>query len=169
MNSPSPFANKLFQFLALAEGILVAVLISGLVARSLQMSLGAQMMVLSLAGLGGIYFLSAYKPPALAATTESDSQEQERIGFLDLLLQTIIPKLIWIGCAVGSIGLSLYFTETGNEGYTLMLMIHATVVAPATLLIFFGAVRAVKGASLLSPVLYRAIPLLFAALYILRG
>jgi hypothetical protein len=156
MPSQSPFSQTLYRYLEKAELILLAALAVSLLARYLQMNGYMTGLQISLSGLAGVYFLMAYRPPA-------SQPEGERKGFADLLAVTILPKVLWIGCAVGAIGILFYLLQL--EGARQMMLIHTG--AGGIGLGMFLAARQSSSAAALTEVLYRAIPLLMVSVYFL--
>lgn len=141
-----------------AELILLAILGASLLARYFQMDVYMTGLQISLSGLAGVYFLMAYRPPA-------PLPEGEKKGFAQLLSQTILPKILWIGCAVGAIGIMFYLLQL--EGAREMLLIHAASGGIGVGM--FLAFRQTSDSQTLTPVLYRAIPLLLISVYLLTA
>jgi hypothetical protein len=152
------FAQRLYRYLEQAELILLAILGASLVARYLQMNGHLTGLQISLSGLAGVYFLMAYRPPP-------PLPEGEKKGFAQLFSLTILPKALWIGCAVGAIGILFYLLQL--EGARQMLLIHAAS-GGLGIGIFF-AFRQTSDSQTLTPVLYRAVPLLLISVYLLTA
>jgi hypothetical protein len=113
---------------------------------------------MSLSGLAGIYFLMAYRPP-------TPVPEGEKKGFGQLLSQTILPKVLWIGCAVGAIGIMFHLLQL--DGAHEMLLIHAASGGVGVGM--FLAFRQSTDSQALTPLLYRAVPLLLISVYLLTA
>lgn len=122
------------------------------------------MIIISLGVLAAIFFFMAFRPQAQAPTPTG-----EKLDFIHLLVSTTLPKLLWISCAVGTSSLMLYHSDTGNEGYKLGLMIHSAVEPISLLIIGLAAAKGLPGLRSLLPIYFRALPLLLAAVYLLRG
>lgn len=160
MAEPTPFSKVLFGLLERAELIALAAVLGGMGARFAGFSGVDSIMVIAFGALAAIYFLMAYRPPA-SAPPPSD----QKSGFLDLFSQTILPKLLWISCAVGASGLSMLHTRPDNDGYLKILQIHALL---SVVVIVVVGLLLIQGKSKnLIPVLYRAIPLALASVYII--
>lgn len=156
----------LFGFLDRAELIFLLALASCIAANYAGISGAVIGIVIAFAGLGGIYFLMAYRPPASA---QPPSPEGQKTGFQQLLLLTILPKVLWISCAVGAAGLAIYYTRPYNEGFKQMLLIQSTTAVAGGLVIGLFALQGTIGAKNLIPVLYRAIPITLASVLILTS
>jgi hypothetical protein len=116
-------------------------------------------LTVSLPGLALCYFLSAYLPPP---SVTSDENQSHRL--IDLLATVIIPKVLWISSAVGTMG--VFFTVMKMEGNEQMLLIGVLSLASCVvLLIVFGIIG--KPIRPVFPILLRALPVLAVALYFL--
>jgi hypothetical protein len=157
--SPQPtFAGKLYTYLPILEKVAIAVFALGMILKYMNIN-GNTLIQISLSALAGIYFLSAYKPPAI------DRQEGEPIGgFKELLGLTILPKLLGISCAVGIIGIQFYLL--GLKGFEQMAMIGGTVITLA--LVVMGGLYATGTKNLESnfPMVLRAVPIMILCVYI---
>lgn len=153
------FSGKLFQYLERLELILLAAFAGGLLTRYMGLSASETIIMFSLSGLAGVYFLNAYKPPA------SQPPSEVKKDFVALASQTILPKLLWISSSVCVIGLLFFLLQL--EGHPQQLMVGALASAVGVVLYVILSLMGSKEAEALSPVLYRAIPLLLMALYFL--
>ena len=163
---PQPsIVNNLMRKLPIIEMILLAILGCGLLAHYLEVSQAGSLVTLALGGLAGIFFLSAYIPPEKKQTAQTDVKS----GLADLLFATILPKILWLSCAICALGLLFFQMDTDNDGYKMMLMIHSVITPGAVILVGLGSVRGVQGASLLFPVLIRAVSLFIVAAYLIRA
>ncbi|MBL7850551.1 MAG: hypothetical protein JNN04_06585 [Cyclobacteriaceae bacterium] len=150
------FSQTLYRYLEQAELILLVAVGASLVARYLQVNGYMSGLQISLSGLAAVYFLMAYRPPAA-------SPEGEKKGFRQLLTETILPKILWIGCSVGVIGLMFFLLQL--QGVREMLFIHAA--SGGIGLGMFLAFRQTGEANSIPPVIYRAVPLLLISAYLL--
>ncbi|SNT40414.1 hypothetical protein SAMN05421640_3804 [Ekhidna lutea] len=122
------------------------------------------LMSLSLAGLGITFFLSAYRP------LDIEPEEGEELGdFNELLALTIIPKILWIGTSVATIGILLSTLELGNDGYVTLLYVGLITISIATMIQLGLKVTGTKYINATFPVFFRAIPTLLIVAYILFG
>ena len=160
--SPSPVTTppivRVTRYLPLIEKVLLTVLAIGLMLTALKIE--TTVTIVSLIGLAATFFLLAYRP------LDIPEGGNEQGGFSDLLALMIIPKVLWISCAITAFGLALFMLETGNDGYKNMLMIGGSTIAVATLLLAFFRISGVKHIALVSPILMRALPLFLAAIYV---
>lgn len=152
------FVETLYDFLERIELVLMAALGISLLTYYLRVSGAATGIQLSLSGLAGVYFLMAYRPPAQVPSGEKK-------GFSELLSQTILPKILWIGCAVGAIG--ILFQLLKLDGAREMLTIHAASGGIGIILFGILALQRGNDSNPFIPVLYRAVPLLLVTLYML--
>lgn len=157
--TPAPFIVNMAKHLPLVEKILLAALAVGVIL--IVMKVDSTVARVSLFGLGVVFFLLAYRP------NELPTQEGEVFGFSHLLALTIAPKVLWISSAISAVGIALYLSDAGNDGYKNMLMIGGlTIASGATLLIIF-LIMGVKHINTVIPVLVRAVPLCLVDLYML--
>ena len=107
--------------------------------------------IVSLAGLGVTFFLSAYIPLDIEPT------KGQQMGFNELLGLTILPKVLWISTAVTTIGILFYMLQLGNDGYQRMLYIGGSTIIIATLITLILWTIGTRYLNATYPVLYRAI------------
>jgi hypothetical protein len=82
-------------------------------------------------------------------------------------MQTIFPKMLWIGSAIGAAGLCIYFTHPGNDGFKQLLLIQSLTCGLCLAGMGLFTAQGVRGARELFPVLFRAIPLTLASVQML--
>ncbi len=163
MNStPNPtstfFLATIVKHLPLAEKIFFLALVIGTVLTS--MHVDSPVRQVALVGLGITFFLLAYRP------MEIPPQEDGQIGgFTELLALSIVPKVLWMGCAVSALGLAFYLF--GNKGYKQLLIIGGSTIGGSSVLLIVFLAQGVKHLNIVTPILLRAIPLLLADFYIL--
>jgi hypothetical protein len=139
-----------------AELLIMGILV---IAIALQL-LGSKIDLLysiSISGLGLVFFLFAQLPNG-----QSEPSEKER-EFNDLLGHVLMPKVLWIGTAITTIGILFYLNHF--PGALNMLLIGGGTITFCTLILI--VLRLTKGLDLqqLIPVLYRAFPALLVAAY----
>lgn len=149
---------RIFNYLPLIEKVLLTALAIGIILTIMKMDNTATKF--SLIGLAVTFFLSAYRP------MEIPRQENEKLGFTDLLALSIIPKTMWISCAISAMGISLYLSQFGNEGYKQMLLIGSSAIGGGAFFLVFFLVSGVKNLNLVTPILFRALPLLAVDIYL---
>ena len=157
--TPTSFSGAITKHLPLVEKVLLTTLVIGTILRV--MHLDSSVTKVSLLGLGVTFFLFAYRP------NEIPREENEQFGFPDLLVLTIVPKVLWISSAISALGIALYLVDLGNEGYKRLLMIGGMTIGGATVILLFSFAKGVKHLETVTPVLLRAIPLLLVDFYIL--
>ncbi|MBS1554830.1 MAG: hypothetical protein JSU09_07880 [Bacteroidetes bacterium] len=156
----SPFAEKLYKIIGLAERVLLAAAIIALLLNRFEKGNGAQLLTLSLGSLAAIYFLRAYKPQSYAEEKPADGDP--KFGMFDLVLQTIAPKVGWIGCSVTTLGILFYLQAMKGQEQILLLGGGTLAIVNVMLGIAF-----LKGNKLVSQLLMRTVPLCLMALYLL--
>lgn len=156
----SPFISRFTKYLLLAEQVLLGVLIISILLAFLNIE-SASVMQLCLIGLAGVFFLNAYRPLNIQRT------EDEKLGMADLLVSAILPKVMWISCAVSAIGILFYLRQETPQSYQSMLMIGGGSLFVGLLLAGIFTLTGTKNASILQPIFLRAIPLLLIDAFIL--
>ncbi|MEM0941533.1 MAG: hypothetical protein AAF600_15260 [Bacteroidota bacterium] len=152
--------NKLLPYL---ERVLLATLLAGFILRLIGTEIPI-LITIGLAGLGVTFFLSANRPLNI------EPEEGEEIGdFNELLGLTIIPKILWVGTAVATIGILLYTLQLGNDGYLKLLYVGLLTISIATMIQLGLKVTGTKYLNATFPVFFRAIPTLSVVTYILFG
>ena len=114
-----------------------------------------------LIGLAAVFFLNAYTPSGIQPL------ENEKFGFTDLLATTILPKVMWISCAVSAIGILFYIRHFEPQSYKSMLTIGGGSLLIGVFFAGIFVLNRAKGSEVLQPVLLRAIPLLLIDCFIL--
>ncbi len=135
---------------------MLVLLIAGVASHFQALSFANTLMIIAFAGLAGVFFLNAYRPP----TAPTDGQDNRR-DFPALLMQTILPKILWISSAVGAAALVLVHQQAPEAGYKQMFLIQGSVAVIGLLLVGLAAVQG-RNVQNLIPVLYRVIPITLA-------
>jgi hypothetical protein len=165
MSEPTPsFSMHLYKFIDWTEKILLTILFIGVILyktdyRSQQKS--EMLIIASLTGLAVLFFLLAYRPLRI------ERLEDEKLGMMDLLCTSIVPKVLWISNAVLTVGVLFYFFEAMSESYHQTLMIGCLTVGMGIIILGIGIIQGVKHLKILMPILYRSIPLSIAGIYLL--
>ena len=156
MSKPyNSFSSKLYGWLSIDERALVAGAVIGLVLKTFNMKeQGDSLVMFSLSGLAGVFFLSAFRPPA----AKTEETEEKKLGFTDLLFITILPKIVGISCAVGTIG--VLFALLHRPGSEQMMQIGLAATGAASALIAIGLAQGNEKPKELSPYLIRLLPLM---------
>ena len=161
MNEPRPtFSTQLYGWLQKAEKFLLAGAVVALILRYAGYPI-EQLLTISLSGLAMVYFFSAFSPPQ-----PSETQAEEKKGFIDLLFVSTLPKLAGIGSAVAIIG--ILFGLQRLNGYAEMLNMGLFVAGGVSVFIVIGLAMGNERARSLMPLLYRLIPLAIISAYLLR-
>lgn len=157
--TPTPLIGTITKHLPLVEKILLTALVIGTILRV--MHIDSSVTKVSLLGLGVTFFLLAYRP------NEIPREENEQLGFPDLLALTIVPKILWISSAISALGIAFYLFAFGNNGFKQLLMIGGMTIGGSTVVLLFSFAKGVKHLGTVTPILLRAIPLLLVDFYIL--
>ena len=161
MEEPRPtFSTLLYGWLQKAEKFLLAGAVLALILRYTGYPVD-QLLTISLSGLAMVYFLSAFSPPK-PVETEGDERKS---GFIDLFFGTTLPKLAGIGSAVAIIG--VLFALQHLNGYTEMLNLGLLASGGVSVLIVIGLAMGNERAKLLTPTLYRLVPLAIISAFFL--
>lgn len=154
MPGPIRFSETLYKYLDRAEILILIFIIAGVISHFLDITYADQLLSISFNVLGVVFFLNAFRPP-VAPAGDSDGQS----GFLTRLTQTILPKVLWVGCATGAMALSKSVRQLHR--YIEQSKIFLYIMA-AGLLVFGFAAATGGNVQPLTPTLYRGIPLALA-------
>ncbi len=120
---------------------------------------GRQFILISLAVLAIVFFVSAFRPLELP-------EQNEPLDFSHLLVLVIMPKIVLIAAAVSTFGIFAFFLKTGNKGYLQPLMVGFSTTATAFMIYVYGALKGMNGLDRVLPLFYRALPFAIVAAYI---
>ena len=151
---------RLIKYLSIAEQGLLAGLIISMALTILHFD-SSVIIHYCLIGLAAVFFLNAYKPSGI------QPPENEKFGFTDLLATTILPKVMWISCAVSAIGILFYIRHSEPQSYKSMLTIGGGSLVIGVFAAGLFLLSGVKNSKNLQPVLLRAIPILVMDIFIL--
>ena len=157
----TPVIARITNHLPLAEKILLTALAVGVILTA--MGIDSTVTRVSLFGLGVVFFLSAYR------VIDIPEAENQPYGFSALLGLTVVPKVLWISSAISAVGISMWLSDPGHEGFKRMLMIGGLSIGICTVLLLLFLLNGVKHIRLVTPVLLRAIPLFVADMYLMFG
>lgn len=114
--------------------------------------------VVGLSGLGAVYFLNSNRP----ANVEAGEQP---MGFGSLLALNILPRVLWISCAVCLTGILFYLLNLA--GAPNVALIGSTTIVAGTVLTLALVITAPSYVRHILPVLARAVVLAAANAYYL--
>jgi hypothetical protein len=143
----------------IATAAFIASLITVFIAKGSSMDFARYVFMASSATLAAIYFLNAYMP------LNFQREENEKFGMKELLMITILPKILWISCAVCMCGFFILSENAEHDAHLQMWMIGGSSLLSGLAFLAFGVVTADKHASVLTPVALRAVPLLALVIY----
>jgi hypothetical protein len=92
-------------------------------------------------------------------------QEEETLGFLDLMVFQIVPKVMWMSAALATVG--ILFSFLSMPGYQQLLTIGTATLGISLAIAGLFSISSRKDLSALYPVLLRAVPVFSIALYFL--
>ena len=154
----SPFVEKIAKYLYPAETFFLGLLTVGILLPRFDIDTSAIIMI-SLSGLAMVFFLNMYRP------LDVKIGQGDQGSFKELLYLVIVPKILWLSSSVNAIGILFFILNF--KGYKEMLMIGAATSAIALVILGIFFLTEEKHIKATIPVLYRAIPMLLVAVYIL--
>jgi hypothetical protein len=134
---------------------LAAVFLSG----GVQMDIARNVFMASAAILAGVYFLNAFMPP------DFERDENEKFGMKELVLMTILPKVLWIGSAVCMAGFFIISQNQEHDGHLQLWLIGGASVFGGLAILSFAMVTGNKHTRVLAAIAFRAVPLLALVTY----
>jgi hypothetical protein len=156
----SPFAAAIFKLLNVVELIAFAVAGVGFAMMYAGMEGAPEILMPALSVLAATFFLGGYQPRPAPPQKEGEP----KAGLIELLGSTIVPKVGWIGCSVMTVG--ILFRILNLKGNQEMLMIACAILPAALLLTGIFVVSKPERSAALMPMVYRAVPLCLAGLYL---
>jgi hypothetical protein len=113
---------------------------------------------ISLAGLALVFFLFAQFP-----VSNEKANEEENSNFTSLLGLVILPKILWIGTALTTVGIMFHLQNF--KGSFNLLVIGASTIAICTVILVLLRIMKIRNLQGVIPILYRSYPALLAAAY----
>ncbi|ADR22325.1 hypothetical protein MATR_00330 [Marivirga tractuosa] len=154
----------MIKYLSKAEFLLLGLLAIAVVLESIGTKLDV-LYLISLAGLALVFFLFAQVPNRKEEPSSTESNEKDKSsGFQTLLGFVIVPKVLWIGTAVATIGILFFLQDF--KGAENLLTIGGITIAITTVILLVLRVINVKNLHTVIPILYRSYPTLLAAAYL---
>lgn len=150
------------QYLPRLERTLLMLIVLGIVITFLT-SAGSLIINVAIGGLALVFFLYAYRPLLVNAGKD------ERAGMGELLGWSIVPKVLWIGCAISAMGILFFLIKTGSDEYRNMVMIGGISIVSGLLVLGVLRVSGTKHLQVVTPILLRAIPLMIMDFYVFLG
>lgn len=150
------------EYLPRLERMLLMLLVLGIVMAFLT-SVGSLIINIAIAGLALVFFLYAYKP------INVNSGDDEKAGMGELLGWAVVPKVLWISCAVSAMGILFFLLRTGNLEYKNMVMIGGFSILVGLVVLGVLQVSGTKHLQVVTPILLRAVPLMIMDFYIFFG
>jgi hypothetical protein len=152
-----PFSSRIFGFLSILEKVAITGALVGIGFKYLQLPGADQILMISLSGLAGVYFMFAYKPP--------QTMGEEKPGFNTSLSTVILPKVASIASSVLVIAIMFRFLPL--QGAKEMLMVGVAGGVFAAMIFGLLLVQGNEAAKSQVGILYRLLPLLIIAAYFL--
>jgi hypothetical protein len=157
------FVKSLTPLLKWLERIATAGFIASLATVFLsggsQMDIARNVFMASAAILSGVYFLNAFMP------LDFERDENEKFGMKELVLTTIIPKVLWISAAVCMSGFFVLSQNHEHDAHLNLWFIGGFSLFGSLAILSFAMVTGNKHTRVLAPVAFRAVPLLVLVTY----
>jgi len=151
---------KIIPQLGLFELVLLAGLITGVIAK-LFLSIDSILIIQwTLIGLAITFFLSSFKP------IDIPFKEGEILGQKELLALIISPKVLWISCAISMFGVFAFTKQLGHDGHKRALMVGGSSILIVLFILIISLLTGTKHLKFIAPILYRSIPILLVDLYL---
>lgn len=161
--TPPLAAARIAPFISIAERVLLGAFVVGAILFVL--GIDDVVATFSIAVLAVVFFLRAYVPAPLPGDISEDTDGEA--GFSQLLALSIVPKVLWISCAISAVAITFHIIEMPRENYRQMLMIGGLTLAIGSVMMTFFMATGMKHIRLVAGVLFRAIPLCALDIYLL--
>lgn len=158
-NSQQPLLLKILPFVPWAERVFIVATVIALALKATG-NTSSTLLVIALIGLAAAFFLSGFIP------MDIPYDENEKLGFSDLLALTIVPKVMWIGSAISVLGILFQQLGLPPERYLQLFMIGSSVLVGALVIHLVTLAQGVKRLHYVMPIYYRAIPVLLVMAYL---
>jgi hypothetical protein len=157
---PKPKSPLLEKYLPIVEKFFLLCLIIGMVLRFFDAGL-PQITFIGLGGLSIAFYLNTYCPNNIPPPAEGQLN-----GFKELLAYTIMPKILWIGTSILTVGILFYLMKMGNDGYLMMISVGSITVLIGSIVLLANKLMGTKYIGNVLPVLLRSTPALLIGIYI---
>jgi hypothetical protein len=152
--------TKVVSHVDLAEKVFITSLVVGLILTYLNLD-NKLIIKVSLVALAITYFLTSFK------IIEIPKKEDEQFEFKEMLSWIIVPKVLWISCAVSLFGLFVYTLQLGHDGYKRAFMVGGMTIITGLLFLGYALITGTKYLKYILPTVLRAILLLTVDFYLL--
>jgi hypothetical protein len=157
------FVKSLAPLLKWIERIATAGFIASLATVFLSggttMDIARNVFMASAAFLAGVYFLNAFMPP------DFERDENEKFGMKELVLMTILPKVLWISSAICMAGFFVLSQNQEHDAHLNLWFIGGFSLFSGLVILSFAMVTGNKHTRVLTAVAFRAVPLLVLVMY----
>lgn len=140
------------KILSFLEKLAVAIFIGAAISWQLNIEGASILIALSLGTLACVYFLRVYIPSDIKIA------EGEQLGFQELLVMQILPRVLGISMAVAIIGIQFFLL--GLEGYATMIAVGGSTIAVASFIAGVLRISGTRYSETLVPTLFRALIIL---------
>lgn len=153
---------KLIPYLSTIERVFLAGCVIGLI---LYLSTrDGTVLIVTLGGIGAVYFLWAYKPSDVL------SREEDALSINEMIIQVVLPKVLWIAAAISAVGLAMYIFDDMDLTYRKMLIVGASLTGLGIVLLLIFRIAGVQGFAVDKRPWLRALPMMLIDLWLLaRG
>lgn len=117
---------------------------------------------ISLTGFSILFFLNAFQPINIPP-----NEHDELMGFTQLFIYVIIPKILGISASIVTVGILFYILDLNEDSYLSMITIGFSTLSIGVIVLFVGKAMGTKHIDLIFPVLYRYLPVLLIGFYLL--
>jgi hypothetical protein len=151
---------KIIPQLGLLELVLLAGLITGVIAKFVLNIDSIIIIQWTLIGLAITFFLSSFKP------NDIPFKEDDILGQKELLALIISPKVLWISCAISMFGVFVFTQQLEHDGCKRAVRIGGSSIFIVLVILIIAFVTGTKHLKFIVPILYRAIPTLLLDIYL---
>jgi len=149
MPKTTGFSGLLAKILPAIEKAALVCIIAGSSLKILHLNGANMLLLIGMSSLAGAWYLMAFMPAS--PVDDETNAPPSSMGFLALLMTTILPKLMGIAGAVSIIGILFHLLHLPGAG--LMLLIGSSTCAVATAIFLFALLTG--KISVLPPMVWR--------------
>jgi hypothetical protein len=157
--------DNVFKLASLIEKVTLLTTLIGLVLNYQNVAEGKTILLIGLAGTTIIWFVLAFKPVELF-NSQQEADEFGQWGFSEMLALIIVPRILWISSALTAFGVFAFVADFGNDGYLKGLIIGGFSISLCSFILLISLLMGVKKLRVVLPILFRALPVLMLAIYI---
>lgn len=160
--------DKIYRLVTLTEKATLLIIAIGFALNYQNLAEGKTILLIGLAGTTIIWFALAFKPIEIF-NSQQEADEFGQWGFAELFALMIVPRVLWISSAVTTFGVFAYVADFGNDGYIMSLTVGGLAISICLFILLITFLMGVKKLRIVMPILFRALPILLAGIYIILG